>query len=243
MVTKSTYQNHLYRFEWKNKASGYEYRLDVYPSYATNITTQEIIIMPDDCIKKIEYSTGYDRYFFGMPKQPNLDVTFDIAKTMNTGHFNNCLIDVFIHNIRHFHDFTGDWTGFNSTSPAIDNSTFNLDFFAGNVYTLYCKFNGNDTVTTPPEYRLIYQGTQVSGLEGNYDVSNYEYKVQTKHILSFAMESVNISMLKEIYRYVDPTKTNAYQNEVILDCIGSADWSLLSHIYNDAEWAFLNFCI
>lgn len=69
----------------------------------------------------------------------------------------------------------------------------------GNLFNLYCRFNGNDNIT-PEQYRLIGQFAQKSGFESNYDCKTKELSIELDDLFKVACENFDTNLLKYLYK-------------------------------------------
>lgn len=195
-----SYTNNRYRWAWKSEITGYEYRLEMYPSDTAPYGVQTIIDMPFDSITNLNYEgIEHDKYPIGTPKTPQLKIKLNLLRTMNIGLINDALRNSYLYQERigtSFIDFY--W----NVSRWLNNNIvmFALNVNCGNIWELWIKFNGDET---NPNYRLMFQGIQQPLQDFEYDNTNYDYEVTASDINKITLENTDLFNIYYLWRHLD----------------------------------------
>jgi hypothetical protein len=197
MAKDGTNSQYKYRVEWTGQTTGWNYRLDVIPSYNdTNNASLTVSNEAPDCLEDFEFVPySYDKYYVGLGESPSLQLKIDLNRTSTN--FASILCDPFI--------------------TYAQNTTFNSDslfpcheqFTTGNIFELYIEYEGlNDG------YVLVYRGTQITSLE-NYEVENSVLTIETEHIKKTIFSQMKFDDFLFLHSFYTQSSSNAVPNTSI----------------------------
>ena len=207
MATNGTNSQYIYRIEYTGEKTGWNYRLDVIPTwddlnYSSLTVNNEVHLCLDD-FEFIPFA--YDKYYVGLGEAPTLQLKFDLTR-VSSG-LANVLCDPFTTYAR--------------------NTTFNTDtlfpcheeFSAGNIFELYIEYKGlNDG------YVLVYRGTQTTSLE-SYDLEKNILTVETEHI----KKTVFSQMAFDDFLFLHSFYTQGTNNAVPNSSLDGVNYAILGH--------------
>lgn len=194
MAKDGTNSQYKYRVEWAGQTTGWNYRLDVIPSYNdSNNASLTVLNEAPDCLEDFEFVPySYDKYYVGLGESPSLQLKIDLNRTSTN--FASILCDPFI--------------------TYAQNTTFNSDslfpcheqFTTGNIFELYIEYEGLNA-----GYVLVYRGTQITSLE-NYEVENSVLTIETEHIKKTIFSQMKFDDFLFLHSFYTQTSSNAVPN-------------------------------
>jgi len=197
MAKDGTNSQIKYRISWVGHKTGWNYRLDVTPSYNDdNYADLTVSNEAFPCLENFEFIPfAHDKYYVGLGESPSLKLEFDLRKT--SSNFAKVLCDPFV--------------GFDAVTTFNSDDLFPLHdgFTTGNIFELYIEYIGIDT-----GYALVYRGTQVTSLE-QYDSTNNILTVETEHIRKTIFAQMKFDNYLFLHSFYEQGTNNAIPNTTL----------------------------
>jgi len=180
----------LYRFQWKDSITFYNWRLDVMQSNSEVFSGSPTIeILDHAAITSFPYSWEYDKYPVGMYSAPISTINFNLSLLPNE--FIQMLFDPFLETTVNVQTTTRETT-----------RDIPITFQAGNLFRLYTDFGrGGGTIYE------VFRGCQNSGFTNAYSNTDMNFPVDVIDYGRAVLESCSVALLK--YTYQDATHNSA----------------------------------
>lgn len=187
--------NHSYRYNltWIDQYSGYSMKLVITASSAATVAnayyTDINIDHCGDILAKWVYTWEYDKYRLGLPIT-EASFEFNLDRITDTNLFN-----IIANPFTYIADIT-------------DTDGIGNELWAGNLFRLYINWSGT--------YILFYEGTQLNGLEEEYDPDTYKFTVNTETILKTVGEAMSLRP-KPLGINTEFSSSNSFNEMYVID--------------------------
>ena len=198
----------LYRFQWKDSVTFWNWRLDVMQSNSETFSaTPTIELLDHAALTSFPYSWEYDKYPLGLYSAPISTINFNLS----------LLPDEFIQML--FNPFL-EVTENVQTQTHQTTRDIPIVFQAGNLFRLYTDFGrGAGTIYE------VFRACQNSGFTNAYSDADKNFPIDIIDFGRAVLESCSVSLLK--YTYDDSTHNT--------DCPSAV--ATLDLLIDDAQWA------
>lgn len=178
--------SNIFEYKWTGPQTRWEYRLRVIPAGSAPLdrSTADIIPIPEGAVNLKSGSKDFDTLPLGLTSTPVLKLSWNLFLLPDDLIYNE--LDEAINNPLHAISVSA------STSTILASG---IQLETGTIYELDVKYKGNDD---SPQYRSLFKGVQLSGLEDAYNEKDDTVDVEIESAGRLVLESIDFSKVNTI---------------------------------------------